>query len=118
MPREADTSKVENFLKGYRLNRKFLELERYEKEFPGVMDDGNTDISEVAFARPKMYEVRHFVMGLKNSEEKLLLYYHYIKGISVERCSELLGMSRSSGYRLKKRALVMASKEAVRKNIY
>ena len=46
---------------------------------------------------------------LPNSDEKLLLYYHYVKGENVERCAELLGISRSSGFRLKKRAHEMVA---------
>ena len=61
---------------------------------------------ELTLVRAKMYEVRHFIMNMENRDEKLLLYYHYIRGESVEKCAELLGISRSSGFRLKKRALI------------
>ena len=100
--------RAENFLRGYALNQKMLRMERYEKEF---FSGGNTDIEflgEIPLARARMFEVRHFINELKNGDEKLLLYYHYVKGENVERCGELLGISRSSAFRLKARALIMA----------
>ena len=64
--------------------------------------------NEAALARAKMFDVRHFILGLGNCDEKLFLYYHYVKGESTERCSELLGLSRRSAFRLKRKALGLA----------
>lgn len=100
---------VDNYLKSYRLNRKLLRLERYEKEYFHPDEADFESLGEVPLARARMFDVRHFIMELENCDEKLLLYYHYIKGESVERCAELLGISRSSGFRMKKRALELAS---------
>lgn len=105
---------IENYLRGYSINRKLLRMDRYHREFMG---GGETDalgspdreiLNEVPLARAKMFEVRHFILELENSDEKLFLYYHYVKGESVERCSELLGISRRSGFRLKNKALSLA----------
>ena len=65
-------------------------------------------LDEAPLARAKMFGVRHFILGLDNSDEKLFLYYHYIKNESVERCGELLGISRRTAYRLKEKALSLA----------
>ena len=73
----------------------------YRESFDEFVGDG-------ALARAKMYEIRHFILGLPNSDEKLLLYYHYIRCEPVEKCAELFGISRASAFRLKKRALIMA----------
>ena len=84
-------------------------MDRYEREYFGFSEsEGSSMMTDVSIARAKMYEIRHFIMRMKNSDEKLLLYYHYVRGESVERCAELLGISRSSGFRLKKRALQKA----------
>lgn len=106
--KEIDGSGIkmaENYLKGYRTNGKLLRLERYEREYFGTKDNCDFEaMGEVPLARARMYEVRHLINSLPNSDEKLFLYYHYIKGENVERCAELLGIARSSGFRLKKRA--------------
>ena len=115
---EAQKKKLtENFLKGYSLNQKMIKMERYEKEFFSKKERDTEFLGEIPLARARMFEVRHFINELKNGDQKLLLYFHYIKGESVERCGELLGISRSSAYRLKSQALLMAYEKLSKKNI-
>ena len=111
----TEIQKMENYLKGYMLNQKLLRLDRYERTYFGYRDSEET-IPDTPIARAKMFEIRHFIMSLENSDEKLLLYYHYIRGETVEKCAELLGISRSSGFRLKKRALAVAVEAMNRQN--
>ena len=102
---------TENYLNAYSLNHKLLRLDRYEKQFLGFRDAELPDreiINEAPLARARMFEVRHFILSLSNGNEKLFLYYHYVRCESVERCAELLGISRRTAYRLKNRALAMA----------
>ncbi len=108
-----DIKKVEEYLKGYSLNRKLVELEKYEKEYFGRNEsewEQQELPADLPLARVRMFEIRHFVMALPNCEEKLLLYYRYIKGESIENCAELLGVSRSTVYRIKDRALNLAAR--------
>ncbi len=105
---ETEIRGMDRFLKGYQMNRKLLRLDRYEREYFGYRETPEELSGESSLARARMIEVRHFIMELGNCDEKLLLYYHYIRGESVERCAELLGISRASGFRLKKRALALA----------
>lgn len=107
---EAEIKETDNYLKGYALNMKLLRLDRYERTYFGYKDGEDSAFGDTPLARARMFEIRHFIMEMKNSDEKLLLYYHYIRGESVEKCSELLGISRSSGFRLKKRALTLAAR--------
>lgn len=102
---------IEDYLKGYLFYQKLLRLDRYEKQyFYTQASEWETEApGELSLARAKMFEIRHAIMALPNSEEKLLLYYHYIKGEPVEKCAELLGISRSSAFRMKKRALTEAA---------
>lgn len=100
---------IEDYLKGYLFNQKLLRLDRYEKQYFQSSEWETEAPGELALARARMFEIRHAIMALPNSEEKLLLYYHYIKGEPVERCAELLGISRSSAFRMKKRALCEAA---------
>ena len=102
--------RMDEYLKGYAFNRKLLRLARYEKEFfgDGMLEEESA--GEPPLARARMFAIRHFVMGLPNGDEKLFLYYHYVREESVERCGELLGIARASAFRLKKRALRTAAK--------
>ena len=108
---KEDIKRVEDYLKGYQLNRKLLRLDRYEREYFDPDDSDIEAFGEAPLARARMFEIRHFVMKMENSDEKLLLYYHYIKGQPVERCAELLGVSRSTAFRLKGKALKKAAME-------
>ncbi len=101
---------IEDYLKGYQFYQKLLRLDRYEKKYFGVSEWEAESPGELPLARAHMFEIRHAVMAIPNCDEKLLLYYHYIKGEPVERCAELLGISRSSAFRMKKRALEMAAR--------
>ena len=112
--------RIDDFLNGYKLNRRLLGIEKYYDEYFKRESDylysvDSDMLKEAPLARAKMFEVRHFILGLPNSDEKLLLYYHYIKGDSVERCAELLGISRRNCFRLKQKALALAYDELITK---
>ncbi len=109
-PLSAEQKRItENYLLGYTTNQKLLRLAKYEADYFGGGNKGEGVMpSEAPLARARMYEVRHFILSLDNSDEKLLLYYHYIKGESVDRCAELLGVSSRTAFRIKARALQMA----------
>ena len=107
---EAEIKETENYLKGYALNMKLLRLDRYERTYFGYRDGEDCPFNDAPLARARMFEIRHFIMEMKNSDEKLLLYYHYVRCEPVEKCAELLGISRSSAFRLKKKALALAAK--------
>lgn len=110
---------IENFLNGYSSSLKLLRLERYEADFfgGGAFSALVSTPSEAPLAKAKMYEVRHFVLSLGNCDERLLLYYHYLKGESVAKCAELLGVSERTAFRLKNKALALAFCEASKRGI-
>lgn len=100
---------IVNYLETYSHNRKLLRMDRYEQEFFSDYICNDTEMpSEAPLARALMFEVRHFILSLPNCDEKLFLYYHYVKGNTVPRCAELLGISDRSAFRMKNRALELA----------
>ncbi|MBQ0101244.1 MAG: hypothetical protein KBT31_00410 [Firmicutes bacterium] len=57
----------------------------------------------------RLRAVRDFIDSLENRPSKMLLYYHYVRGLTVERTAEELDISRRNAYRLKKKALGLAA---------
>ena len=101
---------MKNYLSGYKLYRDLLELEKYEREFLRSREWSSERPGDLTLARVKMFEIRHFILSLPNSNEKILLYLHYIDCEPIERCGDIMGISRSSAFRLKRKALALACK--------
>lgn len=98
---------TEQFLRSYLLGKKLLWMDQYEREILG--EDNPDCIWTPEDTRRRMARVRSFILSLDNREEKLLLYLYYIRGESMERCGELLDVTRSSVYRMRQRALALAA---------
>ena len=105
---ESSLEEIKEYLSGYKLCRDLLELEKYEREFLRSREWASERPGDLSLARAKMFEIRHFILELPNSNEKILLYLHYIDCEPIERCGDIMGISRSSAFRLKKRALSLA----------
>ncbi|MBQ4135467.1 MAG: hypothetical protein IJD73_00160 [Clostridia bacterium] len=103
-----ETEKMKNYLSGYKLSRDLLALESYEREFLCEHAWSNERPGELSLARARMFEIRHFILSLPNSTEKILLYLHYINCEPIERCASIMNLSRSSAFRLKNRAIELA----------
>ena len=106
---ESSLEEIKEYLSGYKLCRDLLELEKYEREFLRSREWASERPGDLSLARAKMFEIRHFILELPNSNEKILLYLHYIDCEPIERCGDIMGISRSSAFRLKKRALSLAA---------
>lgn len=63
-----------------------------------------------------LFEIRRSIMSMPPSPERLLLIQHYINGNTFEVCAELLGISRRSVFRLRKRALAQYIRQAETKD--
>ena len=110
-----------DFLSGYRVCEALLGVRRYERKRARKIDLEETDceallLGDEATWRMRMYEVEHLIASLSNSKEKIILYYRYIKGESVEHVSDLLGFSRRTGYRLLNRGLLAVGSRLKRMN--
>lgn len=99
---------MNNYLAGYKLARDLLSLDKYEREFIRSKEWESERPGDISLSRVKMFEIRHFILALPNSNEKILLYLHYIDCEPIERCGNIMGISRSSAFRLKKKALALA----------
>ena len=95
---ENDTAvriaRARNFLCSYQLAADMLELRRYErkraKPFWEECDCDDLLAGNEAFWRARMFEVSSLLSGMKNGREKLILYYHYVRGESIEQAANLL----------------------------
>ena len=106
----GNIEEMKNYLSGYKLYRDLLELEKYEREFLRSREWSSERPGDLTLARVKMFEIRNFILSLPNSNEKILLYIHYIDCEPIERCGDIMGISRSSAFRLKRKALALAYK--------
>ncbi len=101
------------FLENYRFGLRMIEMNRYEKEYFRKNGENDLDFAlgedDEAYIKAKMFEIKRFVTSLPPDDRKLFLYYHYIKGETVERCGELLKISRRSAFRLKHSSLEYAA---------
>ena len=117
MERRKNTERIEdprieevrNFLCSYQLSLDLLNLRQYERRRREPFEDP-CDAEEIMKGdedlwKARLIEVRTLLESLRNGREKLVLYYHYIRGESIERASDLLGFSRRTGYRVHQRAL-------------
>ena len=109
-----DKSRIEaarDYLSGYRLCMDMLHLHRYErkraKPFEELCRCEDVLMGNEAYWRARMFEAENLIGSMKNGREKLILYYHYIKGESIERAADLLGISRRTGYRAHQRGLLV-----------
>ena len=105
---DEEIEDMQNYLSGYKLSRDLLAFDTYEREFIRSREWESERPGEISLSRVKMFEIRHFILNLPNSSEKILLYLHYIDCEPIERCGNIMGISRSSAFRLKKKALALA----------
>ena len=110
---EVLVEEVRNFLCSYRLCADLLYLQRYERKRAKPFDekfecDELLDGNEACW-RARMFAVGSMVAKMKNGREKLMIFYHYIRGESIEHAASLLNVSRRTGYRLHSRGLSSAA---------
>lgn len=110
---EERVQKAQNFLCGYQLCLDMLELRGYErKRTGGFRETCNCEdvlMGNEAFWHARMYEVGVLLSKMKNGREKLILYYHYVRGERIESAANLLGLSRRTAYRIHQKGLYLAS---------
>ena len=111
--------KMDEILSEYSVFRKLFDMQMYNKEYFGnaeiLLKGKGKDMDEPSQPGDdhnvlvKMYDIRRFVLSLGSGTEKLFIFDHYIHGESVGRVAELMGISRRSAFRIKRRALRYAA---------
>ena len=115
---EARIRAAKEFLGGYRICEELLGIQKYTRRRARLIEE-EVQLEELfagneAYWRMRMYEVENMIASMANGREKILLYYRYIKGESVEHVSDLLGFSRRTGYRLLGRGLLSVGRRLER----
>ena len=99
------------YLEEYRFLHRMLAMNLYEKKYAlrteALLPEEKIPGGD-ALIKARMFEIRRFVLSLGNCNEKIFLIYHYLHGLSVEKCAEVMEVSRRSAFRIKKRALTYA----------
>ena len=110
---EAALCEARLFLERYAVAIRMLRLCRIEekerKELPGEAVFYGRVGGTAEYWQRQIREIRTFIDSLPGEDCKLLLYYHYVVGMTVERASEELDISRRRAFRLKRRALALAA---------
>lgn len=110
--RRAREEAARDFLSGYQLCLDMLHLRKYERRRAKEFEEpeGCEDVlnGNEAYWKARIYEVQALISSMKNGREKIILYSHFLRGESVERAADLLGVSRRTGYRIYHKGLYIA----------
>lgn len=98
---------INRYLKDYRRAYSHLRAAQFTRKFGSESASCLADAEDAAF-HARMFEIKLFISSLDSGDEKMFLYYYYIKGLTMEKCAKALGISRRSVYRLKIRSLDFA----------
>lgn len=107
--RSAKETRILSHLKSYRLYHRMLDGNRYARAFFEADDTEPKHLADDALLKARMMAIRRFVMTLPDCREKMLLYYRYLFGYSVEKCAELMDVSRRTAFRIADEAIRFAA---------
>lgn len=114
---------LESYRVGQRLlacadyDRKYLARERIRRDLYDHFCDENAEERvlgsrfDETVLRAKMFGVQSFIENLHcDTNCRLLLYWHYLRGRPVALCAAIIGVSRASAFRIRRRALEAAAR--------
>ncbi len=122
MPACDGLEAAREYLESYRHGCRMLRADKYARDFFGGgaerdADELRSDDADISLIRARLCSVRSFISSLGCGETgRMLLYYHYIRGIPVAECAEMLDISRAGAFRLRRRALAVAARALSAKN--
>ena len=108
--KKDDLSEVKELLSSYVVCKQQKSSEEYAKKyfverykpFCGLNDE---EICE------KMELVENLIFTMPFSRASILLNLHYINGLPVEKCAESMEISRTTAFRILKRAIIAINKK-------
>ena len=106
--RSSSTHAALPFLQSYLLYRRMLDGNRYARSLVESSEEGRRLSADSALMKSHMMSVRSFILSLPDCREKMLLYYRYLFGYPMEKCAELLQVSRRTVFRISEEALRFA----------
>ncbi len=119
--RDDGLDDARRYLESYRHGARMLRADRYAREyFSDLIEERDpqekaADELDASLIRARLCEVRGFISALECGEDgRALLYYHYIRGIPVAECAEMLHMSRAGAFRLRRAALFEVAEKLVK----
>lgn len=65
----------------------------------------------------ELYSMRALIVSIEDSQQRMFLHLHYIKGMPVEKCTKILNISRRTAFRVKNKALDSVARLLKEKNI-
>ena len=121
------------YLESYRIGQRLLTCAEYDRDYLSHSEnrralydhfcDENagrgilgSEFDETVL-RARMYGVQTFIERLRcDTNARLLLYWHYVRGRPVTLCASIIGVSRASAFRIRRRALEAAARELRRQD--
>lgn len=98
--------RMKSFLCSYKKCKRVCELYAEERKY-GMVKKEEAAVRDAFYSECKQRcdAVEVFIMSLGcGNDEKRMLWFHYIEGMSIEAVSERLYVSRSTAFRISKRA--------------
>ena len=104
---------AQNYLLGFHLCAKMLNLRGYERKRAAKADEPD-NAEEILGASERYWElqiseIKELINSLHNGREKMVLYYHFLRGESVESSARLIGISRRTAYRMLDKGIAMVA---------
>ena len=91
-------SEVIDLLKQYSVCKRYLDSQAYAKEY--FNPDDTQKIDEKEQYETRIHVIESLIQLLAPSDEYTLLRLHYIKGITIEKCAESMGISVRTAHRM------------------
>ena len=98
--------RMKNYLASYKNCKRVCEQYAEERKHGTVMK-AEEDVRDAFFSecRARCNAIEAFILSVNcGNDERRLLWFHYVEGMSIETAAEKLYVSRSTAFRISKRA--------------